>query len=208
MVRRWVRRLGKVFLVLPLCVTVVLWVRSEIIGGSFIYHRLWKSDDNAVQHEVTLVSNSGVVFFDHVLESLPTDEKTLGMLRSDQDARWRFTHRQWAARAGNFDSWRTLSAFGDIPLRMGFAYLSFPEGFTLLIPFWFLALLAVVPPAFLCKSLIASMRRDRRRRSGTCLACGYDLSAHHAGDRCPECGNPVSSAALGDGTKPPVVSSK
>jgi hypothetical protein len=36
-------------------------------------------------------------------------------------------------------------------------------------------------------------RRESRRAKSQCLACGYDLRASK--DRCPECGEPISSAA-------------
>ena len=40
-------------------------------------------------------------------------------------------------------------------------------------------------------SLRAAIRR-RRRRSGLCIQCGYNLTGN-ASDRCPECGEPVSA---------------
>jgi len=37
-------------------------------------------------------------------------------------------------------------------------------------------------------------RRQRRRfQSGCCRQCGYNLSAHKTGDRCPECGATILS---------------
>jgi len=51
------------------------------------------------------------------------------------------------------------------------------------IPIWFIALLVALPTAWLwC--------RDRRRATGLCIKCGYDLrGADHAA--CPECGAAV-----------------
>jgi hypothetical protein len=33
----------------------------------------------------------------------------------------------------------------------------------------------------------------RGRLKGTCRQCGYDLRAHKAGDRCPECGSVIAA---------------
>jgi hypothetical protein len=52
------------------------------------------------------------------------------------------------------------------------------------IPYWFLALLFALPPAMTIRGIL----RRRARRPGLCPNCGYDLRAHSAGERCPECG--------------------
>ena len=48
-------------------------------------------------------------------------------------------------------------------------------------PLW----MTLVPPA----TIAAYIARGRRRYTGTCAFCGYDLRA--TPDRCPECGQPV-----------------
>ena len=61
------------------------------------------------------------------------------------------------------------------------------------VPFWFIALAALAPPAL---AAARAARRRRRARAGRCRACGYDLRA--SPDRCPECGaaggNTISDA--------------
>ncbi|MDB5289449.1 MAG: hypothetical protein JWL69_690 [Phycisphaerales bacterium] len=52
-----------------------------------------------------------------------------------------------------------------------------------LVPHWFPAALTIILPARQLRILI---RRAKRRHSGTCLRCGYDLRATPG--RCPECG--------------------
>lgn len=44
---------------------------------------------------------------------------------------------------------------------------------------------------------IAMRRRSRRRRSGLCIACGYDLSGMD-GSRCPECGRATIAAGTSE----------
>jgi hypothetical protein len=48
-----------------------------------------------------------------------------------------------------------------------------------------LGMLLSLPWAF--KEVREQETKDRREQ-GRCLKCGYDLRAHRAGDRCPECG--------------------
>jgi|GEM_PF-4914728 len=50
------------------------------------------------------------------------------------------------------------------------------------VPFWAMLVLLMVSPAW------RHWKRRKPQLAGGCLACGYDLRAHGAGERCPECG--------------------
>jgi len=53
------------------------------------------------------------------------------------------------------------------------------------IPIWPLSLLSA---SWLTLKIAKWSRTRNRRRNGLCLACSYDLRAHHPGANCPECG--------------------
>ena len=56
------------------------------------------------------------------------------------------------------------------------------------LPWWYLAMLAVVTPGEMAaKALWRRRRSERRRRAGQCQQCGYDRRA--TPERCPECGS-------------------
>jgi len=58
-----------------------------------------------------------------------------------------------------------------------------PQFVAVVIPYWCLLPLALLPTV----ALLRRWRRQRlRKKRGQCLACGYDLRA--SGSRCPECG--------------------
>jgi hypothetical protein len=61
----------------------------------------------------------------------------------------------------------------------------------LTLPYWFLAAVATLPPAFWL------WRRLRRSPvpPNACATCRYDLRAHQPGDRCPECGTVIGPRA-------------
>jgi hypothetical protein len=57
---------------------------------------------------------------------------------------------------------------------------------SILLPYWLLACGAAAAGAGLLMIAHRLHRRERRRRAGQCVRCGYDLRA--TPDRCPECG--------------------
>ncbi|MDB5294616.1 MAG: hypothetical protein JWO31_599 [Phycisphaerales bacterium] len=60
---------------------------------------------------------------------------------------------------------------------------------------------SILPALWVAAAVVRRVRRGRRRASGRCLACGYDLTGNASG-ACPECGARVraSSPAAGSGS--------
>ena len=59
-----------------------------------------------------------------------------------------------------------------------------------------LLLLTVLLPAWACARYLRKSFARRRAATGCCPTCGYDLRAHSAGDRCPECGAVPASSVV------------
>jgi hypothetical protein len=72
----------------------------------------------------------------------------------------------------------------------------YPEGYSVWtiigVPWWLLVLASAVLPA---RAVFGIRATRRRRATGRCLRCGYDLRA--SAGRCPECGTPITSK-MGD----------
>jgi len=77
--------------------------------------------------------------------------------------------------------WRTYSLGGATKHSDYWINLSF-------VPF--IALLA--SSAILYHWRRQTLKLRHQKRQGLCPACSYDLRAHHPGQRCPECGTPIS----------------
>jgi hypothetical protein len=71
--------------------------------------------------------------------------------------------------------------------------------FVLIIPWWFLIVVAALLPIGWLNS---ACRGKRRARFGQCLYCGYDLRA--TPDRCPECGTSPPKEKAHSGVSPAV----
>jgi len=65
------------------------------------------------------------------------------------------------------------------------------EGTWACFPYWSLAMVAGILPAWAAaRAMVRLLRRRHRRAKGFCLRCGYDL--RQSADRCPECGTSVT----------------
>jgi hypothetical protein len=79
--------------------------------------------------------------------------------------------------------------FGKVEgLGFKFGGLNGPNGslWNLAVPYWFVVSASAVPPVIWAWRL---RRLKRRRASGLCRRCGYDLRG--IAGRCPECGEPL-----------------
>jgi len=83
-----------------------------------------------------------------------------------------------------------------------------PLTWSIAVPHWFLAsLFSIVPAIWLRKTWM----RRRRRKTGHCLHCNYDLRATPEGsgallDKCPECGTPTAGRKPTASTATPPIS--
>ena len=98
-------------------------------------------------------------------------------------------HYLGPAQAAGFPRWR-WGFYASVA-----RYPSGGETSTLVVPLWFVALLAAAPIGW-------RWHRDRRERLGRghCPKCGYDLVGLAAGAVCPECGGMLAGCkASGEG---------
>ena len=179
----------KVAISLLLCIiTAALWVRSywrryEIAydGPGGLREVMW------AQGHVLFVEDNYGSFHRHAwIRSWPIKEPTFRF--SGWWGRHGFVFGYYTQPRGAFPSHRKDVIPDSIPEP------AILKSWAQAVPLWFLLLLFSIPLAIAARSPI---RRWRRRRSGRCEVCGYDLRA--SGERCPECGTPVSCKTVAGG---------
>ena len=105
-------------------------------------------------------------------------------------------HRESGSAISTAQDWWAVGWLG----RLGFAEVERVSAARLYavyrgvtVPLWPIALISAIPPVIVMRRVL---RRWWRRRSGRCVACGYDLHETPEGRRCPECGLIPESAAM------------
>jgi hypothetical protein len=106
------------------------------------------------------------------------------------------TGQQWKfVRRSNRDTLRSgLLGFGwrrdawVMPRAPGMS----GESLAVRVPIWMFVVLSGIWPAM---AAMRTIRRWRRPRRGLCVECGYDLRAHHPGQKGSECGTEVPAQA-------------
>jgi hypothetical protein len=174
--RRWLFNIVAAVSLLLLLATAGLWVRSY-----------WY-EDGLYRAALSVYSQQGAVAFEWIVvpgaDPVPLktpwkwESYSLGPVREN-----------WTESLGG-RRWSVLGIEGGQG-ALGPTGIAFATKY-LLIPYWVFCLAESLLPAAWLGRLAWNIRRHRHRlKQGRCPKCGYDLRAHHPGDKCPECATPV-----------------
>ena len=145
-----------------------------------------------------LRSDSGIVLFSWLCDLSTYDGRVIArMVPQPLTIQWSSYHyapsgalRPYEFAKHNFmglshyDPWGQLRLWSSHPAP----FFKDIRGTVTTIPYWMLVLLTAIPTLLGGRRWLKNRRLAKR---GLCHQCGYDLRAHHPGDRCPECGTPV-----------------
>lgn len=139
-------------------------VRSYFISESFVYRSL-PDAQGRMRVQVLEVVFGGIIY----------GRGSEVLRRGASEAR--FLHQRFPVDKVHqpLKGWRRWVGF-DVQAAHGWT--------TITLPLWPLAVLCLI---FVARWMLLTRRDRRRRQSGRCIACGYDLRA--SPDRCPECGS-------------------
>jgi hypothetical protein len=197
------------FLVTALCLlsatasaaAIVLWVRSFRVGETYHFPATPAPPANAAPlpgkpdtwvYQYHLACGGGQVQL--VRRNMATsDVKQLGYRRADlpNEALSHLTPGGNAGGSGwriaQFEYYRNDRRYISMGMMQAWVW-----GFVIIgVPLWLLAVVFGIPPVVW---LLRHRAARRRRRSGLCPGCGYDLRASRQFGRCPECGRATPRA--------------
>jgi hypothetical protein len=92
---------------------------------------------------------------------------------------------QWGVISHNPEHWTIIERAASFSL-LGFAFNWHPGYRGVVVPFWFVSLIATLQLLLLWRS-----KQTGKRQAGTCPICGYDLRAHTPNQKCSECGTQI-----------------
>ena len=158
---------------------LALWVRSYFLFDEWVWHKVFFPRDTVIVQQLHVGSKRGAL----CLENERDKSGDIDWIETEKTDRGGFNHTAYHGAQGfwwkdygfHYDSWQKNS--GEFEITSHAVY----------VPMWALALGCGVMP-------VVEFRRRRwtrqRRAGGLCAQCGYDLRAHAAGEKCPECGTP------------------
>ncbi len=187
--RRWLLNIVTGLSLLLSVATVGLWIESYCAYDYFIV-------SNSIRREFVVASGTGRIGFDCIVYDSKKENPRFpapyeGVVQWHRMPGW-----------GELDDWGFNGwAWGgfhverDAPTYTGAVSVSGTRQIGTIndirFPYWFLTLATGLTAIWLLRRALRLWRQHRRRRSGCCQSCGYDLRAHLPGDRCPECGTPI-----------------
>lgn len=197
-VKRWTLNILTVFSLLSCLKLVDSWRWSY--RGPDGYCRVWavQRGDHVEGHSFDIKSDIGGIGIGWSTSlSQPGQRVKPGPAHlGGSDPQWGTLRTQ-----GGYPSWGRIMSPDSLLSRVGFqtsgAWGRTPDGTAIsqrgfTVPYWFVTLLAAALPAVSLALAAKTIARARRRRlSGSCVNCGYDLRA--SSGLCPECGSAASA---------------
>jgi hypothetical protein len=167
-------------------VLLALWIRSHWCWDVVSYDNRSANNPHSSPFYCSLTSGLGLLMFDSV--KVPSRNSWLEIMFSDTSdihhgfdfATFPLTNNPRPDWIGNDTLW------GQLGFHVSYRKYPGYEMRRASMPQWPLCVAAIIPPAF---SFLRALRINRRKFSGLCPHCGYDVRA--TPERCPECGNTV-----------------
>ena len=156
-----------------------MWARSYWVGDAMEWRRVTRDEREIYSWYLLLGSGRGGVGLSRDAEDYDAASATL----RDIGSRWSFV--EWRRGRPNYPQ-AVFHAGAGMPVPAFALRWRGPLRRELIVPYWVIALIFALAPAFQLRRVLRERSRRHRQAAGRCTACGYDLRA--TPERCPECG--------------------